>query len=73
MLVKNYTVWFYSAKGGSCNQVPSTGRMTAKEANLLAEDLRRNNSGKLQVGIYRGNELCSCFGLSDSMKPLITI
>ena len=71
--ILNYTVWFYSAKGGNLTQVPNTGQMTAREANSLAHDLRINNMGRMQLAVYRGNDLCSCFALSDSMKPVITV
>ena len=73
MQIKNYTVYFYSTKGGIMNQVPNTSRMTRNDANTLARDLRLNHSGKQQVAVYRYNELVSCFGMSDNMKPVITI
>lgn len=68
----NYTLWFFSMTKNIYSQIPGTGKMTRREANTLAKKLRQDNSGKMQVAVYRGKELRSCFGYSDNNKVMIT-
>jgi hypothetical protein len=73
MIPKKYTVWFYTAKSGNITQAPNTGLLTKREANALARKLRNENSRLFQVAVYSGNKMKSCYGLSENLKPLVTI
>lgn len=69
----NYTVWLVSVTKKIYSQVPGTGSMSRKDANSTAKKLRMENSGKIQIAVYRGKEMRSCFGYSENSKVMVTM